>query len=442
MLYYSGNTATLETGMRVLAMAVLLATASAAGAQSDDRQQQRADLAALATQLPAKHVAPFHRVSKPEFERAVAALGQRIEAGIDDDQAFAGMSRIVSLIGDGHTMLADPAGPPRLGLRFRPFGRDYRLVEAVAGSAGVAALGGRLISVGGVAVPGIETRLLPLTPADETRALRTMRVAGLLDRGMVLHGTGLSSARAAARFVLAMDDGRRVTIDAREIAETGARWARAAQGEPLSARAAGEPFACATAGAGTLYCNFRSYPGIDRAAAALFARIEREHVQRLVIDLRQNGGGDFCEGLAYLVKPLAGVAAVNRPGGLYVLIGPETFSAAMSNAAHFRQLTQAVLVGEPIGEVPNSYQEVSDFALPESGWRVRYSTRFYSFAPGGKNLIAPDRLVPETWADVRAGRDAALDWVLAQPMTSGAAPRAVLPPGAKAAEQATCRGMR
>src|SRR5215471_7748829 len=43
-------------------------------------------------------------------------------------------------------------------------------------------------------------------------------------------------------------------------------------------------------------------------------------------------------------------------------------SAAMSNAAQYRQQTEAMLVSETIGEKPNSYQESEHMMLPHSRW--------------------------------------------------------------------------
>jgi hypothetical protein len=45
----------------------------------------------------------------------------------------------------------------------------------------------------------------------------------------------------------------------------------------------------------------------------------------------------------------------------------------MANAAHFRKRTKAILIGQPIGEKPNTYQEAREMVLPNSGWVARYT---------------------------------------------------------------------
>ena len=103
---------------------------------------------------------------------------------------------------------------------------------------------------------------------------------------------------------------------------------------------------------------------------------------------------------------------VKQRGHLFVLIGVDKFSAAMSNAAQFRQQTSATLVGEPIGERPNSYQEAREMWLPNSQLLVRYSTQYYKFVEQGENIIRPDREIITEWREYAAGRDPVLEWVL------------------------------
>ena len=146
----------------------------------------------------------------------------------------------------------------------------------------------------------------------------------------------------------------------------------------------------------------------------MFALISSARPGKLIIDMRDNGGGDNSVGYAEILKPIEARPDLNARGHLFVLIGPLTFSAAMNNAAQFQSETNAILVGQTIGERPNSYQELRQFRLPNSHLVVRASTLWYAFRKTGPNVIAPDKEIIPTWDDLKNGRDPALDWVLHQ----------------------------
>jgi hypothetical protein len=163
-----------------------------------------------------------------------------------------------------------------------------------------------------------------------------------------------------------------------------------------------------------VYCGWRSYQDLAANAKAMFTLIDRSQPRKLIIDMRDNGGGDNTVGYSELIKPIEGRAYLNRKGHLFVLIGPLTFSAAMNNAAQFADETNAILAGETIGERPNSYQEPRQFRLPNSHLVIRASTLYYEFRKHGENAVRPDKEIIPTWDDVKSGRDPVLDWVLAQ----------------------------
>ena len=94
----------------------------------------------------------------------------------------------------------------------------------------------------------------------------------------------------------------------------------------------------------TVYVNFRGYRQLGEHAERLMAFLATSGATRLIVDLRQNGGGDFVEGRRHVVEPLRRDTTFNRKGRLYVLVGRRTFSAAMVNAIDFRKRTNAILV--------------------------------------------------------------------------------------------------
>ncbi|MDQ2878013.1 MAG: S41 family peptidase, partial [Pseudomonadota bacterium] len=351
------------------ALVTLTAPTSAEAPPSPSRLAGwRADLALFADQLPKRHANAFHFTSRARFEREITDLDKALPM-LSADAFWVGLARIEASIGDGHTFMRMPADAPMFGIAFERFGSDYRVVAIAPDVTDTAPLGARLVAIGGVPLGRIEPKIMALSPADETDALRQARAQELLDSGVVLHGLGLIPDDHAARYTFADDRGRTFSRDLQaEPLPPRPTWKSVVHNPPLSQRSASESLWCTTAAPATVYCNFRSYKDLGEQASKVLTALDAAKARRLVIDLRDNGGGNFCEGLDDLVLPIARRPAINRDGGLFVLVGPQTFSAAMSNAAHFRQLTHAVLVGAPIGEKPDSYQEIDGLTLPHTGW--------------------------------------------------------------------------
>lgn len=378
-------------------------------------EQWRQDLAFFAEQMRTKHGAPFHRVSRAAFDRAVAALAAMI-GSLDPDAVYVELDRLATMIGDGHTFVIVPPDPAQMPLVLRRFGNEYRVAATTPEHRN--ALGAVVTAINDVPIARAVERALGPTPGDETLALRKDRTAYFLSLGMMLHGLGITAQRDVAAYRLRFDDGRKGAETMKAVAPgTPVDWAYAAAKQPLFRQHVDQSFWCSPLQEGrTVYCNFAGYDDLRNRAAELFRLIGSTGAKRAVVDLRLNTGGDFNEGQKYVIDPLARDPQINRDGGLYVLIGRSVFSAGMSNAAQFRAATHAKLIGEAIGERPNSWQEAREFTLPNSHLVVRYSTKFYTFAPRGENLIAPDVSVAPDWAEYARGEDPVLDWVLKQPL--------------------------
>lgn len=140
----------------------------------------------------------------------------------------------------------------------------------------------------------------------------------------------------------------------------------------------------------------------------VFALLERADTRRLIVDLRRNGGGNNYLGEA--LRKGIGRAHVNRPGGLYVLIGSRTFSAAQNLASRLERETFATFVGEPTGGAPNHHGDAKVATGEATGLTAMVSTLpwFDSYPQDQRPWIFPDLLVPETFADWQAGRDQVL----------------------------------
>jgi C-terminal processing protease CtpA/Prc len=144
----------------------------------------------------------------------------------------------------------------------------------------------------------------------------------------------------------------------------------------------------------------------------LFAFSDTQPVQRVIVDLRFNGGGNSAI-VQPLLDGLKSRPALHAAGQLYVLIGGGTFSSGMMAAIDFQQKLQALLVGRPTGGKPNCYGEVKSLELPNSKLTVQYSLKhFRLLSKSDPSSLEPDILVPITLHDFLAGRDPDLEAAL------------------------------
>ncbi len=377
-----------------------------------DPAQWRADLEFLKVNLPKRHIDAFHAVSREVFDAAIDRLETQ-SANQNADERLVGLFRILNLIGDGHTGLRFPLDRAYFPIEIQEFAGEFRVTRAAPGFEQT--LGTQILKINQMAVSEVMDRALELTPADENASLRRALAVNYLGVGLILHGLDVIPDRAAAPFTFRGDDGHVFTMDLPSSpTRNKAGWARPHAHAFLSDQHQDEPFWCMSiAIARAVYCDFRSYKGLRERSAAMLELISQDAPDKLVIDMRDNGGGDYTVGERNLIEPIQRLASINSNGHLFVLIGSQTFSAAMNNAAQFRSKTAATLVGETIGEKPNSYQEPREMRLPKSNLVIRYSTRWYAFVKNGPNAIEPDVPVAQSWTDYANGQDSALNYVLA-----------------------------
>jgi tetratricopeptide (TPR) repeat protein len=146
----------------------------------------------------------------------------------------------------------------------------------------------------------------------------------------------------------------------------------------------------------------------------LFGSLAAADCDRLVMDLRWNGGGNTFLTLPLLHR-LIGCERINRPGGLFVVIGRRTFSAAQNFTTMVSNHTHALFVGEPTGSRPNFVGETIPFRLPYSRFQVNVSDLYWqtSWPMDHRTWIAPDLYAPPTFASYVENRDPAMEAILA-----------------------------
>jgi hypothetical protein len=138
--------------------------------------------------------------------------------------------------------------------------------------------------------------------------------------------------------------------------------------------------------------------------------IESNKVSKVVLDLRNNSGGN-----SEVIRPLLTYlqnSSFNSEGKLFIVIGNHSFSSAVMDAIYFKQNTASILVGEPTGGKPNGYGEVQSFILPNSELNIQYTVKYFNQVAGDPESLFPDYNIELTSQDFINGRDPVLDFIL------------------------------
>ena len=149
---------------------------------------------------------------------------------------------------------------------------------------------------------------------------------------------------------------------------------------------------------------------LDEFATRLLARIDAGQVDKLVIDLRFNDGGNNILAKSF-VQRIAANARINQKGRLFAITGRDTYSAAMNFTSLLEDRTAAIFVGEPAGGAPAHYGDAMMFRLPNSKMAYRVSTLHWDMgvAPSDvREVMEPDLPAAPTSVDFFAGTDAPL----------------------------------
>jgi hypothetical protein len=381
------------------------------------KEKWREDLRFLAAELPKKHKNAFHRISRAEFEKMVADLDAQIPT-LTDEEIILGMSRIVAHIGDGHTSLGWGWSYPRVPMSLFWFGKELRVIGI---SKEFPRLNGaRLVKVGGAPVEKIYEQMREYISQGESEQFVLNASEYLFTSTVWLKNLGLTKRADEAVYEFVDAKGKRFSAELKALPRDSVKdWIVPYKPAPLRFQKWDAPFYFEyLAGAKTVYVNFRWYPRraeFRKFSAELFDFIDKNEVEKLVFDLRQNGGGDFTRGRDFFIKPLKERKKFQERGRLFVIAGRVTYSAGMANTADFRNDLKAIIVGEPTGARPNGYQENRSFSLPNSRLPVSYSIELYKFAQTDTPGILPDQRIDPDWKSFLNGRDPALEWILAAP---------------------------
>lgn len=142
----------------------------------------------------------------------------------------------------------------------------------------------------------------------------------------------------------------------------------------------------------------------------VFDFIDKNDVEKLVLDVRLNGGGNN-----YKNKPIVtGIIEskkINKPGKFFVIIGRRTYSACQNLVNELSNYTNAVFVGEPTSENINFYGDSRRIELPKTKLPVFLSFAWWQDKPQWENApwLAPQLAVEMSFNEYKTNKDPVLE---------------------------------
>ena len=421
----------------ILFMSVLLVSAPACSSEVKPEKWQK-DLRELELQLIERHVDPFHTVSREEFEAAVDDLEAQIP-DLTQPEILVGFAQLVAKIGDGHTSFY-PGNQKKKWFHFYPitlwsFSDGMYVIATSPEHADL--FGKRLLAIDETPIDEAFRRIATTIGADNEMEY-VYTVPAELKRPEILHVLGIAASadRAEFHFEGGLSQTLRPIIlkDYRNLDWRTANGLYDGQA-PASARL---EFLFATplvlehlqqrkyywftwlAEERTLFLQYnvcwdqKDRPPFAEVVDELFRAMDERPVERLVIDLRQNSGGEpkIAEPL---IEELARRTEFSEEGRLFVLVGRRTFSAALTNAAQLRSRASARIVGEAPRGKPNSPSEGRDIDLKRTKIFVTVSTQFVERDPalGDAEFLPVDVEATLSFDQYRRAQDPVLEAALA-----------------------------
>lgn len=395
------------------AVGVVAPAATAQEVTGDRNERWRADLHFFAAELPKLHVGAYKYVTADAFARAVAEVDSVIPR-LTDTQIRWRFMRLTALVRDGHTNAQIPMYAQRLPIT--TLWADDGPYITGASPEYASLLGQRIVRINGHAISAVADTIRLYLPHENEMGFRT-RAGFILFYPGAQYDVGLSRDSMQATLEVEGRQGRRTTVTVPVVPRVGFAPAPPPSGEPLYRQRLTEKYWLShLADAKTVFVKYNQCrdPADFRALTDSVLRLLDTGATRLVVDLRNNSGGSS-RVIQPLIEAIHSRPAINQPGALYAIIGRATFSSGMAAAHDFRTKTKATIVGEPIGERPNTFGELRRFTLPNSKIEVTYSTRFFRLVDGEPDAFMPDVSVPPTPESLVEGRDPVMEWILARP---------------------------
>jgi len=368
-------------------------------------ERWNADLDFLAAEIRRLHYAYRGKPLSADFDGALRALRQRAPQ-LTDAAMEPEIQRLLAFAADGHTGLT---GRPSLALpiAFYDFSDGMYVIDAVSECA---CIGERVVALNGVPIQSAVQKITPFLSVDNAMGVR-FKAPIYLRYPDYLRAAGIASGDSIA---VSLEGANGAHVFTAKASESGGVSGRVTVPHTLNQNYGFETLP----GGDTIYFQFNQVldepaNSIQQFAGKLHEALSPARIHNLIIDVRNNGGGNL-DLFTPLLRTIITFQTTHAGAGIYVLTSRQTFSAAQVFVNQLDRNTSAIVAGEPAGSRPNFIGESAPTVLPYSGLYMTISTRYHQTDDQDQRTwIAPKIPVALTSADYFAKRDPVLDAVLA-----------------------------
>lgn len=391
----------------------------------------RKDLRFLQETINQRYPFLFKKIKQPEFNEAIETLYDQIP-DMEQHEIVVGFSRIIALFKYGHTRMSYSDAPVpfhSIAVEFYRFKDGLYIKSAHQDYTEI--VGARVIAIEGMAVDKVIKAIYPTVPVEnemyfDAYGLDHMTIPE------VLHSQGVTPELKLSVKLSLEKNGKRYD---QELEATTNLWSPMKYGEiEFDSDWINERDKSFTpnylkhfekiyyfeylAASKTVYVRHSRIRDDESEPVKdfyhrVFDFIDNNEVEKFVMDVRLNGGGN-----SFLNKPIiTGIIAnkkINQPGRFFVITGRRTFSAAQRLINELDNYTNVLFVGEPSSENINFYGDNRKVTLPNSGLPIYLSFAWWQDKAQWQNAdyIKPHYPVEMTYGEYITNQDPALETIL------------------------------
>jgi len=386
------------------------------------------DLNALDKYIRNKHINPFYH----NGEKGYSELFYQAQDYINNTNRLnrnvinSYIDKLVAYTGDGHSYVVGRA--KRYG--DYPFFLDYFDEDIYITSIDEKnkhLLGAKILAFDSKSVAEAKKLIKPFSPFVNSSSIKRESIYFYRHPGL-LFAAGISESAKQVELTLELINGDRVTQtfynnSKREIKWTGLQENNGIDTPLYLQKESKRQWLRYLPGSNSIYLHYglvveKEKGDIQNLSQALIKAVDKHQVERLIVDIRHNPGGDSYHNAA-LINVISNLKNINQRGKLFVLTSRNTFSAAINFAGNLEMRTKAIFIGEKVGDTssfPGESGPQASFKLPNSSIvaNLSFSEWNATFDYDQRDAIGLDIPVVTSFTDFITGQDpvlqAALDY--------------------------------